>query len=57
MKRSRRESAERLELCGVVENVEDVGIFSEESCRAAVEMEGLGETVEEVNGEGGRGRC
>lgn len=56
MKRSRRESAERLELCGVVENVEDVGMFSEESCRAAVEMEGLGETAEEVNGDGGRGR-
>lgn len=56
MKRSRSESAERLELCGVVENVEDVGVFSEESCRAAVEMEGLGETAEEFNGDGGWGR-
>lgn len=55
MERRRRESAERLELCGVIKNAEDAGIFSEESCRTAVEMEGLGETVEEVKGDGGRG--
>lgn len=46
------EGAEGLELHGVVENVEYVGVLTEEGGGAAVEVEPLGEAVEEVEGDG-----
>lgn len=49
------EGAEGLELDGVVENVEDVGVLAEKDGGAAVEMEALGEAAEEVEGDGRRG--
>lgn len=41
----------RLGLGGVVEEVEDVGVLAEEGGGAAVEVELLGEAVEEVDGD------
>lgn len=49
------EGAERLELDGVVENVEDVGVLAKEDGSAAVEMKALGEAAEEVERDGWRG--
>lgn len=51
----RSKGAERLELDGVVENVEDVGVLAEEDGGAPVEMETLRKAVEEVEGDGRRG--
>lgn len=48
------EGAKGLRFCGVVENVEYMGVFPEKCGRATVEMKLLGEAVEEVEGNGGR---
>lgn len=48
------EGAKGLEFCWMVENVENVRVLAEEGGGAAVEMEFLGEAVEEVEGNGGR---